>query len=198
MEIKIPYDEKLNFQKEPGGKMQFLWLQNNCTPESGFYLCYNEEALKIRLFSKEHPRFIKAEEDDGAIWEDNCLELFLAPFGKDAPYLNFECNPKGFMIIGFGKDRFDRQSLTQKIKPKINLKTAILEDSWEIEYTIPFDLLSALYQKEFIPQKGAEIFFNAYVCGDEAEPPRFGAWNKIEWPSPDFHRPEFFGKGVFN
>lgn len=198
MEIKIPYDKNLCLPKEPSGKIDhFLWLCNGCKPESGFYLCYNEQTLKIRLFSNEHPRFIRAQEDDGAIWEDNCLEFFLAPFGKEHPYLNFECNPKGFMIIGLGMDRHERRSLTKELKPLLSLKTAILKDRWEIEYAIPFKAISAIYGRDFEPKSDAEIFFNAYVCGDMAEPPRFGAWSPIDLPEPDFHRPEFFGKGVF-
>lgn len=198
MQIEIPYDKNLSFSKEPSGKMQFLWLHNGCTPESGFHLCYNEKALKIRLFSKERPLFCKATEDDGKIWEDNCLEFFFAPFGKSEPYLNFECNPLGKMIIGMGRDRHERTLLTHRLKPALNLKASILDDAWAIEYEIPFAEISAIYQKEYAPKRGSEFFFNAYVCGDKADPPRYGAWSKIEWQEPDFHRPEFFGKGVLD
>ena len=199
MEIKIPYNKNLQLPSAPCGKMEhFLWLQNGCRPESGFYLCYNEQALKIRLFSKEYPRFIKAERDDDAVWEDHCLEFFFAPFGKEEPYINFECNPNGHMIIAFGKDRYHRLVLTQSLKPSLHLQTAIHADSWEIEYTIPFDALAPLYGKAFIPEKGREFAFNAYVCGDLAEPPRYGVWSEIDLPAPDFHCPRFFGKGVLD
>ena len=197
MELKIPYQKDLSLPPSPTGRIDhFLWLNNGCAPESGFYLCYNEEALKIRLFSKEYPRFVRAKKDDGAIWEDNCLEFFLAPFGKDQPYINFECNPLGKMIIGFGHSRHDRRLITAALKPKLGLKAAVFPDSWQIEYSIPFCEISALFGQNFEPKSGKELFFNAYLCGDMAEPPRYGAWSRIDLPEPDFHCPAFFGKGV--
>lgn len=196
MKLTIPYQKDLCLSKEPTGMIdRFLWLDNGCTPQSGFHLCYNEKALKIRLFSNEYPRYIKAEEDDGAIWEDHCLEFFFAPFGKAEPYLNFECNPKGYMIIGFGKDRYDRKILTKELKPRLQLKTAVSKDRWEIEYTIPFEMLTPLYGKEFHPRSKTAVALNLYVCGDRAEPPRYGVWNRIDLPEPDFHCPQFFGEG---
>jgi hypothetical protein len=38
---------------------------------------------------------------------------------------------------------------------------------------------------------------NFYKCGDETETPHFGAWSPVQTPQPDFHRPEFFGRLVF-
>jgi hypothetical protein len=38
---------------------------------------------------------------------------------------------------------------------------------------------------------------NFYKCGDELPTPHFLSWNPIEWKEPSFHRPEQFGKLIF-
>ena len=35
---------------------------------------------------------------------------------------------------------------------------------------------------------------NFYKCGDKTAHPHFVSWNPVGTPSPDFHRPEFFGE----
>ena len=38
---------------------------------------------------------------------------------------------------------------------------------------------------------------NVYKCGDKTEHPHYLAWNRVEAPAPDFHRPECFGEMIF-
>jgi hypothetical protein len=45
-------------------------------------------------------------------------------------------------------------------------------------------------------EAGATLRANFYKCGDELQVPHFLSWNPIGVETPDFHRPEFFGKLV--
>ena len=77
--------------------------------------------------------------------------------------------------------------------PQPELTAWVEEDSWTIRLFVPLGCIAALYGRtEF--HRGDRIRANFYKCGDETETPHYGAWNFIDLPSPDFHRPEFFGE----
>ena len=44
------------------------------------------------------------------------------------------------------------------------------------------------------PAVGLQLWANFYVCGDRTPCPCYGAWNDVQTTTPDFHRPEFFGR----
>jgi hypothetical protein len=66
---------------------------------------------------------------------------------------------------------------------------------WTLEYRVPLGLFRKLYGREIV--SGHRAAANFYKCGDETEIPHYGAWSEVKTPSPDFHRPEFFGEIVF-
>ena len=57
---------------------------------------------------------------------------------------------------------------------------------------IPFDLLGL--DSDALPEK---LRGNIYKCGDRTAHPHYLSWAPIGTPSPDFHRPEYFGEVLF-
>ena len=53
------------------------------------------------------------------------------------------------------------------------------------------------YAPVALPGPGVSWRANLYQCGDETSHPRWLTWSRVDLPSPDFHRPEFFGTLVF-
>ncbi|MCF0164164.1 MAG: hypothetical protein HUJ92_02685, partial [Bacteroidales bacterium] len=45
--------------------------------------------------------------------------------------------------------------------------------------------------------KGAQMTANFYKCGDDTAVPHFLSWNPIPIEKPSFHRPDHFGKIIF-
>ncbi|MBQ8600523.1 MAG: hypothetical protein IJ407_03985 [Clostridia bacterium] len=175
----------------------YAWDTAGYCPKGELYLSHDEKYLYIKLFAPiTEALTILTTADGGPVWEDNCLEFFFAPFGKEADYLNIECNPAAAMVIGKGNGRHDRQSVVETLKPQMNVATRILPGKgWEASYAIPFAAISALYGKDYTPKKGDTFDFNAYLCGEKTPVMHFGSWSPIETECPDFHRPEFFGTG---
>ena len=68
-------------------------------------------------------------------------------------------------------------------------------DFWTMHYRIPIGFFEDYYQEKFTSD---EAIGNFYKCGDETEFEHYGAWNKVENPSPDFHLPQYFGKIIFS
>ncbi len=199
-QITVPFSHHLTLPDVPSGYLNhFLWPENNARPLAYCSVCYNHSALRVRLTAEEAALRVVTQKDNGPVWEDNCLEFFFAPFFTEEPdYLNFECNPLGAMIIEKGPSRADRAKITALLKPQLELSATIRPGkSWQVDYTIPFDALGGLYQRPFQPVKGTPFRCNFYLCGEKTPSPVFAAWNPVKTPKPDFHRPEFFGIGVF-
>lgn len=179
----------------------FPWDENGYRPRTEVRIFYTES--KFYLQFKAYEEEIRAEclNMNDPVCTDSCVEFFFNPDPKhDDRYMNFEINPIGTLLLGIGKDRYSRTQVTD-ISPDIfHIKTSISRESvkdyngplWSIEYSIPFTFIEQYYGKQdFVP--GKEIKANFYKCGDNTRYPHFGCWNMIENPTPDFHRPEFFG-----
>lgn len=160
-------------------------------------VCYDAEALYLRLTAKEAN--IRAEENGplGIPCRDSCLEFFFSPVTDDPRYFNFEFNSVKCMHLGFGTGRQDSARILPK-KPEelFNPCPVYTEDGWEITYRIPFSFIK-LFFKDFVVAPGKKMRANFYKCGDLTVQEHYFAWNSVNNPTPDFHRPEFFGELIF-
>ena len=197
--MKIPYEKTLKLSDAPTARIAcHLWPENNYAPETDLTLCYNQSALRVRLRAAEPVVTIVAREDNGRVWEDSCLELFLAPYEDDPDYLNLECKAAGAMIIGKGPNRENRVSVVEQIKPLMDVNVTVRPGKdWEVNYVLPFSMLEDLFGKPFAPEAGKKMRFNADLCGDKTPQPHYLAVFPIDVAEPDFHRPEYFGEAVF-
>ena len=57
---------------------------------------------------------------------------------------------------------------------------------------VPFSMIGI--DPENLP---ASVRANFYKCADKSAHPHFLAWNRVDTPAPDFHRPDFFGELTF-
>lgn len=152
--------------------------------EDGFHLFFKSYETKIRAVNREL---------NSRVCEDSCMEFFFNPNpDKDDRYMNFEMNPIGTLLLGFGKDRYDRINIGDVDLEKMNIKAVIDEEFWSLEYVIPLDFIKRYYG-DLVFSSGHVMKGNVYKCGDKTEHPHYGCWNSIDLEKPDFHRPEFFG-----
>ena len=61
--------------------------------------------------------------------------------------------------------------------------------AWNLTVAIPFDLIGL--DGDNLPD---HIMGNFYKCGAKTSLPHYLSWNPIATDTPDFHRPEFFGR----
>jgi hypothetical protein len=160
-------------------------------------VCYDRSALKVRLEAREENILSRFSGLVDMVCLDSCLEFFFAPNEGDPRYFNFEFNPRGAMYLGFGSDR--NHSIRQYLphyRELFAVKPFTVEHGWGIEFSIPLEFIK-IYAPDFSLEPGKKIRANFYKCGDETETPHYLAWNPVDTPKPDFHRPEFFGEIVF-
>lgn len=179
----------------------FAWDVNGYRPESyAAMFAVEDEGIHALLWSFEDNIRCECTKRDDPVYTDSCLELFLMPVSGDERYVNFEVNPKGVYLSQIGTCRADRvfiKKLTD-LEPVIH-PMEIKEDgrkAWGYEIILSEEFISALYQTDFRIAE-ATIKGNFYKCADGADLPHYGSYFPIKTETPDFHRPEFFGKIIF-
>ena len=172
----------------------YPWDETGYKPDINFNLSVCEDAFHLHITAYEsNPKRIETQHLH-YVHRDSCVEWFalFAP-EQNANYFNFELNANGVLYAAFGKDRFERTLLDLNDVDAMNICSNIEEDSWSIDFKVPFSLIQK-YIPAFAYKEGTTILSNFYKCGDQTEYPHFGIWNPIQLEKPDFHRPEFFGK----
>jgi len=166
------------------------------TPETDIrmihQICYDENGLYIHQRAWETE--IRAEYTGqlDQVCEDSCMEFFISPVPEDGRYFNIEFNPNGCVYLGFGSGRNGGVRLVNDIKTVFCVKTARLEDGWEIYYTIPLSFLKLFYPG-YTLEAGRVFTANCYKCGDKTVAPHYLLWNPSTSETPDYHRPQDFG-----
>ena len=140
-------------------------------------------------------------EDCGRSWEDSCCEFFIA-HPSDGTYYNFELTCAGSLLCA---KRVDRNNFThfgadalKRVKRHCSLSREARDiaggiHSWSVAMLIPFDLIGL--DGKALP---ASLRGNFYKCGDLTATPHYVSWSPVGTPSPDFHRPEYFGELIIS
>lgn len=156
-------------------------------------LAWTDDALLVRLTAREGR--IRAVERGplGRPCEDSCLEFFLSPVPGDPRYINIEYNKNACCFLGLGDGRERVRLLPERdwFAPR----TFDTPDGWGVEYRVPFQFLKLLFPA-FEPVPGAAVMANCYKCGDLTEREHYLAWNPVASDTPDFHRPQDFGRMI--
>jgi hypothetical protein len=186
----------------------FMGVKPHFTPEVRFRLLYDDRNIYVIFNVKD--RYVKASRQDyhSDVCKDSCVEFFFTP-GSDIAqgYFNLEMNSIGAMLLYHQKGRgIDRRDVDVNDCRKIKVASSfsvptnkeIQRDlTWFVEYSLPLSILPA-YAPVKKPAPGVEWRGNFYNCGDETSNPHYLTWSKVDLPKPDFHRPEFFGKIIFD
>ena len=168
------------------------------TPDWGIHafgqFCHDAEFLYVHLRAVEQD--IRAEHTAplSMVCEDSCLEFFFMPEGEDR-YFNFEINPNGCLYIGFGHGRADSTVLYRRnLRDLFAIRAARTPDGWEVFYRIPLSFLRLFWPGFTF---AGILRANVYKCGDLTAHEHYLSWNPVTSVTPDFHRPQDFGRMIF-
>lgn len=166
-------------------------------------LAYDKEAVYVIFRVRD--RYVLATHDNhqDPVYKDSCVEFFFIP-GEDTEhgYFNLEMNCGGTMLFHHQlKPRTNpvevNPSHVSRIKvasslPKIVFPEIEQDTTWVVEYRIPFSVLK-VYHDFSNPVDGEKWKANFYKCADASSHPHWLTWSPVDHPTPDFHRPEYFG-----
>ncbi len=94
------------------------WKAFPYQPEVQFRIAHTDDAILVHYKVKEASVRAVATGDNGAVWEDACVEFFSIPAG-DGIYYNVECNCVGTLLIGAGGGRSNREHAPQEVMDKV-------------------------------------------------------------------------------
>ena len=139
---------------------------------------------------------------NSAPYRDDCVEVFIAP-NQDHPlwYANNEFNCLGTWLIGKHKGDSNEYVIRDKVLlGRSHAGTINAEDDtdeyWTLEIGIPFESLSD-YETDLPPKPGDIWGINFNRCGGDINQ-QFSQWTASQTDSPNFHRPQDFGRIVFS
>ncbi|MBQ7772122.1 MAG: hypothetical protein IJ402_05300 [Bacteroidales bacterium] len=207
--IRIPYiegleslsfnalDEKMETGAAKGVISEVNWQEYPYTPAVAFSIARSRTHIVILYHVRGFDLRSAALEDNGNVWEDSCCEFFVS-HPSDGTYYNFELNCVGTLLAAKRHSRNDAVQFSQDELCRIIRHTTLERKEydekdiircWSVGIAIPFDLIGL--DGAALPEN---IRANFYKCGDKTAHPHFLSWNRIDTPSPDFHRPDFFGE----
>lgn len=160
-----------------------------------FKICYDDEALYVRLRSIEKDIRATYTDDYGMPCEDSCMEFFFSPDNTLKKYFNIEMNPNCAMYLGIGLNglsliRLHPASEKYSFEP-VSERT---DDGWQLTYKVPYEFIR-LFFPEFQPIPGGHIMANVYKCGDLTVKEHYLSWQPVDWniKVSAFHNPDIFG-----
>ena len=173
------------------------WPANSYKPNVTFAMAHSDKAIYLKYYVAE--KWIRAAEGkiNGAVWEDSCVEFFIA--FDEAGYYNLEFNCIGTTLVGFGKSKGDRKLLSPERISRIKYGVCINNaPDGTIQWQLTLMLPVAVFQHHHLSSlQGLACRANFFKCGDALHEPHFIAWSNIQAPEPDFHLPDFFGSLLF-
>lgn len=173
-------------------------------PDVRAKLQYDDQYLYVQYLVKD--RYVKAEyqNDQDSVCQDSCMEFFVRPVGS-GPYLNFECNCIGTLLLYRITENQDKSKnmvpLPKEELAKIDrfhtLSGPIIKEikdptDWRLALRIPLEIFAEQAGAQ-LPLTGQVWGANFYNCADKSSHPRWMMWKR----STAFHTPEDFGKIIF-
>jgi hypothetical protein len=167
-----------------------------------FKIAHNNKNIYLHYDVIEPEMIATYTKHNDPVSKDSCVEFFIG-IEKDANYYNFEFNPLGTCLLGWGFDRHNRQLLDTKTINLIKVKTKIKRINkntltvfnWKIFIKIPIETFKFNNFESF---ENVKAKANFHKCGDNLSKPHYITWNPIKSKNPDFHLKSYFGYIEFN
>lgn len=170
------------------------WPAYPYKPAVQFVIGYAAHHLFLKYFVAEKSIRAVSNQVNGMVWEDSCVEFFLA--FDQAAYYNLEFNCIGTTRVGYGPSKTERNLLPAPIVEQVITRALIMRQPggkavhWELTICIP---LSTFIHHQPLELAGRDCRANFYKCGDLLPEPHFISWSGIKSAEPNFHVPASFG-----
>ncbi len=179
----------------------FLWNSKQ-NPKTYGWLGYIEGVgFYAKMVCEEsNPRRVYTNDKD-PVYKDSTVEVFLAflkeneTLSNDCMYTNFEFNSNAALLASYGEGRYGREFLSDEHYAMTNCKTAIHEDYWTAEVTIPETFLYSICDFDAV-KAGKTFYCNFYKISETDDILHFGAYSPIDTPGPNFHVPVCFAEAT--
>ncbi len=207
MKIDAVWDKPEWKKVQPVDITNYMGAVPGFKPEAQAKMMYDDENIYVIFHVKDQYVRCLTKEINGPVWEDGAVEFFFAP-DADQPllYFNLETNCGGTPLMHYNLvPRKESRELFREDIMKIEIAHSLpriidpeMKDpvNWTLEYRIPLAMLEK-YSKITHPGKDVRWKANFYKIAENNSNHHYITWSVVENPVPDFHKPEFFGKLIF-
>ena len=177
------------------------WAGYDYQPKVSFRIGHTNREIWLKFDVMEKYILARETRTNGDVYKDSCVEFFVSVDGKN--YYNFEFSCIGTIHLAHGEGRGNRRFVDPGIIRRIEIESSLGNQpfeqktgnfEWEMTIRIPIECLAFDTLESLAGLKGTANF---YKCGDGTSMPHYVTWNPIKTENPDYHRPEFFGKILF-
>lgn len=199
-QVNGPEDFCKRLKSLPEAKIgNFVW-NDAPNPKANARMGYDDKAFYVYMEAVEPYIRAMQTEQNGPVYTDSCLELYLMPAASSSMYFNIEINPIGTMFFSVGEQRDGRILITDVTGADLGIRTCTEPLAqggyrWSVSYALTYELIQT-YIPQFEMSSRMRMKGNFYKCGNGLPVPHWGTWAPVNTPKPDFHRPEWFGTFV--
>jgi hypothetical protein len=135
------------------------------------------------------------------VYKDSCVEFFLS-FDR-LNYYNFEFSCIGTPHLAYGPDRYNRAFVALPLMERLEVLSSLgsrpfAEKAGGFDWALTARIPVACFAFDALPSlDGVPAMANFYKVGSGLSVPHYLTWSPVDTPSPDYHRPEYFGEVVF-
>jgi hypothetical protein len=207
MKIDAIWDKPQWKNAEPVNISNYMGDIPGFKPEAQAKMMYDDANIYVIFHVRDRYVRCLTKDINGPVWEDGAVEFFFAPDSREPLlYFNLETNCGGTPLMHFNLvPRKESRELSKEDILKIEIAHTLpqiidpeIKDpvTWTLEYRIPLAILEK-YSKVTHPKKGVEWKANFYKIAENNSNHHYITWSIVENDKPDFHKPEFFGKLIF-
>ena len=184
----------------------YPWFESGDKQGTTGRMLYDDTGICIQFICEDKHIYADHTEINSSVCEDSCVECFAMPEpAGDRRYFNLEINCCGNYLLGWGEGLEEISAAF--VDPAIcggHLRIASSiegptkeespgDDGWWVAAAVPYELIDRISGRRIRrPVSGTVWLANFYRCGGKTSD-QYACWSPIDWPAPDFHRPEFFG-----
>jgi hypothetical protein len=187
------------------GPFRFAWYKSGKQEQTHARLLWDDRYLYAAFFCCDAHVSARHTRRDQPVYLDDCVEVFCAPHpDRSEAYFNFEMNARA-MLLDQHHPRGRFSGLEHEWDSRgVRIATHVLgtlnndadhDRGWTLEVAIPWENFRGVAQH--LPPVAGDVWrLNLNRCGGETNP-QYSQWSPSQTATPDFHRPENFGRVVF-
>lgn len=208
-EIKTIHSEKDILSCNKFEISHFNWSADYKPYSYGYVGLLETKGLLVRLCCEEDNPLCTYTEPNSMVYKDSAMEAFfqINPEGNKG-YINLELNSAGVLRAQFGENREERTFFTEEQMEQCKIRwgketisshnTSTPESTWWVQILLPFSVIDDFYGKDSAAKltEGSTLYCNFFKLSESPEVEHYASYAPIDYPSPNFHMPEFFAEAV--
>lgn len=187
----------------------FNWSADYKPYSYGYVGLLENKGLLVRLCCEEENPLCTYTEPNSMVYKDSAMEAFFQINPElNKGYINLELNSAGVLRAQFGETRDERTFFTEEQMKQCEIRCdketlptshkSHTQNMWWVEILLPFSIIDYFYGDGSAEElkNGSTLRCNFFKLSESPEIEHYASYSPIDYPTPNFHMPEFFADAV--